>query len=144
ESVGKGGVTRASGATVDGSCPRGGARAMPPRGDRVRHGRRLVPPACCPGSRKRRPGFRTVRGHGPRGRGLRGRESGCIPPPPPRGGHAMKAAVMEAIRQPLIVGDVPDPSPPDNGVVVRVEANGICRSDWHLWTGDWSWLGIQV
>jgi len=56
----------------------------------------------------------------------------------------MKAAVMEGIRQPLVVRDVPDPKPPDNGVVVRVEANGICRSDWHLWTGDWSWLGIQV
>jgi D-arabinose 1-dehydrogenase-like Zn-dependent alcohol dehydrogenase len=51
---------------------------------------------------------------------------------------------MEGIRQPLVVRDVPDPTPPDHGVVVRVEANGICRSDWHLWTGDWSWLGLGV
>jgi D-arabinose 1-dehydrogenase-like Zn-dependent alcohol dehydrogenase len=51
---------------------------------------------------------------------------------------------MEAIRQPLVVRDVPDPTPPPHGVVVRVEANGICRSDWHLWSGDWSWFGIAV
>jgi len=56
----------------------------------------------------------------------------------------MRAAVMEAIRQPLVVRDVPDPTPPSHGVVVRVEANGICRSDWHLWSGDWSWFGIAV
>src|SRR5205085_4150638 len=57
---------------------------------------------------------------------------------------AMKAAVMEGIRQPLVVREVPDPKPPEGGVVVRVEANGICRSDWHLWNGDWSWLGVGV
>jgi D-arabinose 1-dehydrogenase-like Zn-dependent alcohol dehydrogenase len=51
---------------------------------------------------------------------------------------------MEGIRQPLVVREVPDPVPPPNGVVVRVEANGICRSDWHLWTGDWSWVGLGV
>ncbi|HZR81411.1 MAG TPA: zinc-dependent alcohol dehydrogenase family protein [Candidatus Binatia bacterium] len=56
----------------------------------------------------------------------------------------MRAAVMEAVRQPLVVRDVPDPKPPRDGVVVRVEANGVCRSDWHLWTGDWSWVGIAV
>jgi D-arabinose 1-dehydrogenase-like Zn-dependent alcohol dehydrogenase len=56
----------------------------------------------------------------------------------------MRAAVMEGIRQPLVVRDVPDPTPPANGVVVRVEANGICRSDWHLWTGDWSWFGLAL
>src|SRR5262249_14412038 len=61
----------------------------------------------------------------------------------PRGG-AMRAAVMEGIRQPLVVRDVPDPTPPANGVVLRVEANGICRSDWHLWTGDWSWFGLAL
>jgi D-arabinose 1-dehydrogenase-like Zn-dependent alcohol dehydrogenase len=56
----------------------------------------------------------------------------------------MRAAVMEGIRKPLVVRDVPDPSPAPNGAVVRVEANGICRTDWHLWTGDWSWFGIQL
>src|SRR5262245_15555215 len=56
----------------------------------------------------------------------------------------MRAAVMEGIRKPLVVRDMPDPSPAPNGAVVRVEANGICRTDWHLWTGDWSWFGIQL
>jgi alcohol dehydrogenase len=30
---------------------------------------------------------------------------------------------------------VPDPTSPPDGVVVRVRANGICRSDWHGWMG---------
>ena len=56
----------------------------------------------------------------------------------------MKAAVMEGVRQPLVVREVDDPIPAPNGVVLRVEANGICRSDWHLWMGDWSWFGLAV
>ncbi|MGD2012995.1 MAG: zinc-dependent alcohol dehydrogenase family protein [Desulfobacterales bacterium] len=28
-----------------------------------------------------------------------------------------------------------DPTPPQNGVVIRVKANGLCRSDWHGWMG---------
>jgi len=56
----------------------------------------------------------------------------------------MKAAVMEGVRQPLVVREVDDPKAPEGGVVVRVEANGICRSDWHLWNGDWIWLGVGV
>lgn len=30
---------------------------------------------------------------------------------------------------------VPDPEVPDDGVVVRIGATGICRSDWHAWQG---------
>jgi len=30
---------------------------------------------------------------------------------------------------------VPDPVPERDGVVVRVEATGVCRSDWHGWMG---------
>ena len=30
---------------------------------------------------------------------------------------------------------MPDPAPAPDGVVIRVEANGICRSDWHGWMG---------
>jgi D-arabinose 1-dehydrogenase-like Zn-dependent alcohol dehydrogenase len=54
----------------------------------------------------------------------------------------MKAAVMEAVGNPLVVREVPDPQRPLGGAVVRVEANGICRSDWHFWQGDWAWLGL--
>ena len=49
----------------------------------------------------------------------------------------MKAAVLEAYREPLVVREVPDPKPGPGGAVVRVAANGICRSDWHGWAGDW-------
>lgn len=31
--------------------------------------------------------------------------------------------------------DLPSPVPPDDGVVVRVAATGVCRSDWHAWKG---------
>ncbi len=56
----------------------------------------------------------------------------------------MRAAVLEAIRQPLVVRDVPTPETPPHGVLLRVEANGICRTDWHLWAGDWSWVGVAL
>lgn len=52
----------------------------------------------------------------------------------------MKAAVLEAYREPLVVRQVPDPKPGRDGAVVRVAANGICRSDWHGWAGDWPGL----
>jgi alcohol dehydrogenase len=48
----------------------------------------------------------------------------------------MKAAVYEEFRQPLSIKDIPDPVPPENGVVLRVGACGICRSDWHGWMGN--------
>jgi alcohol dehydrogenase len=43
--------------------------------------------------------------------------------------------VMDRIGGPLEVRDVPDPVPPDGGVVVQVHATGFCRSDWHAWAG---------
>ena len=30
---------------------------------------------------------------------------------------------------------LPDPAPEPHGVVVKVEASGVCRSDWHGWMG---------
>jgi D-arabinose 1-dehydrogenase-like Zn-dependent alcohol dehydrogenase len=52
----------------------------------------------------------------------------------------MRAAVMEDFGKPLVVRDVPDPVCPPDGVVVRVGANGICRTDWALWAGNF-WSG---
>lgn len=43
----------------------------------------------------------------------------------------MRAAQIVAHREPLLVGEVPDPKCEPGGSVVRVEANGMCRSDWH-------------
>ena len=48
----------------------------------------------------------------------------------------MKAAVFEEFAQPLTIQNVPDPKTPEDGVVIRVIANGICRSDWHGWMGN--------
>lgn len=33
------------------------------------------------------------------------------------------------------VRDVPDPICPPDGAIIRVEATGLCRSDWHGWRG---------
>ncbi|MGH7905807.1 MAG: zinc-dependent alcohol dehydrogenase family protein [Candidatus Binataceae bacterium] len=54
----------------------------------------------------------------------------------------MKAAVLEEIRKPLAVKDMPDPEGAPDAVILRVEANGVCRSDWHFWMGDWTWVGL--
>jgi alcohol dehydrogenase len=47
----------------------------------------------------------------------------------------MKAVVYEDFGQPLMLKEVPDPVPPDDGVVIRVAATGLCLSDWHGWMG---------
>jgi alcohol dehydrogenase len=47
----------------------------------------------------------------------------------------MKAAIYEAFGQPIQIESLPDPVPSSDGVVIRVIANGICRSDWHGWMG---------
>ena len=52
----------------------------------------------------------------------------------------MRAAVLEELRRPLVVREIPDPECPADGAIVRVEANGICRTDWALWAGDF-WFG---
>jgi alcohol dehydrogenase len=47
----------------------------------------------------------------------------------------VRAVVFESFGGPLRVGAVADPEPPPEGVVVAVEATGLCRSDWHGWQG---------
>src|SRR5690242_11049373 len=49
--------------------------------------------------------------------------------------RAMRAVVYEAFGGPLAVESVPDPQPAPHGAVVRVQATGLCRSDWHGWMG---------
>jgi len=48
----------------------------------------------------------------------------------------MKAVVYEQFSGPLNVADVANPQPPARGVIIEVRAAGICRSDWHGWTGN--------
>lgn len=47
----------------------------------------------------------------------------------------MKALVYEKYNGPLTIQNVPDPTPSDDGLVVKVTATGLCRSDWHGWAG---------
>lgn len=47
----------------------------------------------------------------------------------------MRAAIYESFMQPIQIKTLPDPTPDKDGVVIRVKANGICRSDWHGWMG---------
>jgi D-arabinose 1-dehydrogenase-like Zn-dependent alcohol dehydrogenase len=54
----------------------------------------------------------------------------------------MRAAVIDKLNQPLTVREVPDPVCPPDGAIVRVQANGICRTDWALWSGNF-WTGSQ-
>lgn len=47
----------------------------------------------------------------------------------------MKAVLYEAFGGSPQIQTVADPTPTNNGVVVKVEATGVCRSDWHAWMG---------
>ncbi|WP_341924606.1 alcohol dehydrogenase catalytic domain-containing protein [Nocardioides psychrotolerans] len=54
----------------------------------------------------------------------------------------MRAVVLDQFRGPVSVRDVPEPVAPDGGVVVRVHATGLCRSDWHAWAGHDSGVAL--
>lgn len=47
----------------------------------------------------------------------------------------MKAVLFEKFQQSPKVVTVRDPAPESHGVVLKVEATGVCRSDWHGWMG---------
>jgi alcohol dehydrogenase len=47
----------------------------------------------------------------------------------------MKGAIFSLFEGPITIDLLPDPAPEPDGVVVRVEATGLCRSDWHGWVG---------
>jgi len=48
----------------------------------------------------------------------------------------MRAAILTEYRAPLDLCAVEDPACPSDGVILSVLACGICRSDWHSWTGS--------
>ncbi|WP_338738226.1 zinc-dependent alcohol dehydrogenase family protein [Haloplanus salilacus] len=56
----------------------------------------------------------------------------------------MRAAVLRDHGEPLEIEDVDCPDPSPHGVVVAVEACGVCRSDWHAWQGHGEWVGDRV
>ncbi|GAB2956631.1 zinc-dependent alcohol dehydrogenase family protein [Amycolatopsis acidiphila] len=47
----------------------------------------------------------------------------------------MRAVLFEKFGELPEVQAVDDPAPTPDGVVVAVEATGVCRSDWHAWRG---------
>jgi alcohol dehydrogenase len=47
----------------------------------------------------------------------------------------MRAALYTEFQGPISIETLPDPLPEADGVVVKVEATGLCRSDWHGWMG---------
>ncbi|KUL20751.1 zinc-dependent alcohol dehydrogenase [Streptomyces regalis] len=49
----------------------------------------------------------------------------------------MKAAVVRAFGEPLVIEDRPDPEPGPGQVRIRVEASGLCHTDIHAAHGDW-------
>lgn len=55
----------------------------------------------------------------------------------------MRAVVFKGEGNPLEVEDVDTPTGGDDDVVIKTEACGVCRSDWHAWQGDWSWVGVN-
>jgi propanol-preferring alcohol dehydrogenase len=49
----------------------------------------------------------------------------------------MKAAVVRAFGQPLVIEDVPVPVPGPGEILVKVKACGVCHTDLHAASGDW-------
>ena len=47
----------------------------------------------------------------------------------------MKAVIYSAYGATPVLAEVPAPACPADGVVIRVGATGVCRSDWHAWKG---------
>ena len=43
--------------------------------------------------------------------------------------------MLRSFSEPLVLETVDDPACPADGVVVEVRATGVCRSDWHAWSG---------
>jgi alcohol dehydrogenase len=47
----------------------------------------------------------------------------------------MRAVQYRAFREPPAIVDAPEPALAPDGAIIRVEATGLCRSDWHGWLG---------
>ena len=56
----------------------------------------------------------------------------------------MRALQVEEIRKPMELREIAIPDIGDDDVLVRVVASGICRTDWHVWNGDWTWTGLKL
>ena len=50
----------------------------------------------------------------------------------------MRAAMITRYQQPLEIVNLADPKLPKDGIIMRVRATGVCRSDWHTWMGHYA------
>ena len=51
--------------------------------------------------------------------------------------RTMKAAVVRAFKQPLVIQEVPVPAPGAGQILVKIAASGVCHTDLHAADGDW-------
>lgn len=51
--------------------------------------------------------------------------------------RTMKAAVVHKFGEPLVIEEVPVPTPGPGQVLVKVAASGVCHTDLHAVDGDW-------
>ena len=58
--------------------------------------------------------------------------------------RTMRVAQAAGVRSPISLSTMPVPEIEEDDALVRIVASGICRSDWHLWNGDWVWNGIGL
>lgn len=56
----------------------------------------------------------------------------------------MRALVLTELNKKMEVKEVPKPKLEENGILIRIKANGICRSDYHFVKGDLSWVGMKL
>ena len=52
-------------------------------------------------------------------------------------GKTMKAAVVKAFGQPLVIEEVAVPTPGPGQILVKIAASGVCHTDLHAAEGDW-------
>jgi Alcohol dehydrogenase GroES-like domain len=91
--------------------------------------------------------FNTYGAAGPalaQGSTLRAEAEGSTATAPATASRTMRATQLTAFRRPLEIIEIPVAAPRADGAVVRVEASGICRSDWHFWNEDWTWMGLNL
>jgi D-arabinose 1-dehydrogenase-like Zn-dependent alcohol dehydrogenase len=58
--------------------------------------------------------------------------------------ETMRACRYAGKRQNMTIDTIPVPKIGEGEALVRAVASGVCRSDWHLWNGDWGWAGLEL
>lgn len=51
--------------------------------------------------------------------------------------RTMKAVVVRAFKEPLVIQEVPVPVPGAGQILVKIAASGVCHTDLHAADGDW-------